>query len=35
MASQDRHIAAMRRAETLRFARRAAARLHHVMDPAF
>jgi len=34
-ADEIRMNAARRHAETLRFARRAAARLHHVMDPAF
>ncbi len=34
-ADEIRMNATRRRAETLRFARRAAARLHHVMDPAF
>jgi hypothetical protein len=34
-AQEIKMNAGRRRAETLRFARKAAARLHHVMDPAF
>ena len=34
-APETKMNAGRRRAETLRFARKAAARLHHVMDPAF
>jgi hypothetical protein len=34
-ADEIKMNAGRRRAETLRFARKAAARLHHVIDPAF